>query len=399
MGLRLSLTKPQSPQKQSAQTDPELKFWVATHRVSGIGPARFNQLLRHFGSVERAWSAPFSELVASGIGQENARSLMDLRDRTDPDHEMETLENLGLGAVRLNSEAYPRILSEIYDPPPVLYCKGTLQPVDNNAVAVVGSRRCTAYGREMARRISYGLAQSGVTVYSGLARGIDGVAHRATLDAGGRTVAVVGGGLDSIYPAEHAALADEIVQHGGAVISEYPVGVRPKPEHFPRRNRVISGLTVGVVVVEATRKSGAMLTVKWALEQDREVFAVPGSALSDNSEGPNWLIQQGAKLTTSHMDVLDELQIEVVKLPEPAEPAKQEPTQGKLGVDSLARKNNGTDIEFRVHRHLVDVGVPCHVDEVSRSLSIPVAEIASALTVLALEGRVTEVGPMTFVAK
>jgi DNA processing protein len=191
----------------------------------------------------------------------------------------------------------------------------------------------------------------------------------------------------------------EIVQHGGAVISEYPVGVRPQPEHFPRLNRVISGLTVGVVAVEATRKSGEMLTVKWALEQDREVFAVPGSALSDNSEIPDWLIQQGAKLTTSHMDGLDELQIEVVKRPEPTEPTKQEPTQGKLGVDSLARKNNGTDIEFRVHRRLVDVGVPCHVDEVSRSPSIPVAEIASALTVLALEGRVTEVGPMTFVAK
>ena len=399
MGLRLSLTRPQSSQPQSAQLDPELKFWVATHRVSGIGPARFNQLLRHFGSVERAWSAPFSELVASGIGQENARSLMDLRNHTDPDHEMETLASLGLSAVRLHSDTYPYILSEIYDPPPVLYCKGSIRPADVNAVAVVGSRRCTAYGREMARRISSGLAQFGLTVYSGLARGIDGVAHRATLDAGGRTVAVVGGGLDSIYPAEHAALAEEIVQNGGAVISEYPVGVRPKPEHFPRRNRVISGLTVGVVVVEATRKSGAMLTVKWALEQDREVFAVPGSALSDNSEGPNWLIQQGAKLTTSHLDVLDELQIEVLQPPGSGEESKREPTQGKLGVDSLARKNNGTDIEFRVHRHLVDVGVPCHVDEVSRSLSIPVAEIASALTVLALEGRVTEVGPMTFVTR
>lgn len=395
----MSLTSPQSKQEQAAQNDPELKFWVATHRVYGIGPARFNQLLRHFGSVERAWSAPFSELLASGIGQENARSLIEVRDHTDPSHDMETLRNLGINAVRLHSAAYPRMLSEIYDPPPVLYFKGTLQPVEDDAVAVVGSRRCTAYGREMARRISSGLAQSGVAVFSGLARGIDGVAHRATLDAGGRTIAVVGGGLDSIYPAEHAALADEIVQHGGAVVSEYPVGVRPKPEHFPRRNRVISGLTVGVVVVEATRKSGAMLTVKWALEQDREVFAVPGSALSDNSEGPNWLIQQGAKLTTSHMDVLDELQIEAVQRPETAKDAKQEPTQGKLGVDSLARKNNGTDIEFRVHRHLVDAGVPCHVDEVFRSLSIPVAEIASALTVLALEGRVTEVGPMTFVAK
>ena len=379
------------------------------HRVSGIGPARFNQLLRHFGSIEAAWNAPFSELAAAGIGQENARSFDAIRKSSDPDHEADTLDKLDISAVRLHSPMYPKSLSQIYDPPPVLYYRGILidsDPGGPGGVAVVGSRRCTAYGREMARRISTGLAESGVTIFSGLARGIDGAAHRAALNAGGRTIAVVGGGLDSIYPNEHTEMAAEMVAAGGAVVSEYPVGVRPKPEHFPRRNRVISGLTRGVVVVEATRKSGAMLTVKWALEQDREVFAVPGSALSDNSEGPNWLIQQGAKLTTSHLDVLEELNItagftvrDTATGAESANSAITEPapTQGELGVDSLARKHNGTDIEERVHRHLADTGAPSHVDEISRAVGVRIAEVTSALTVLSLRGVVNEIGPMTFV--
>ncbi len=370
------------------------------HRVHGIGPARFRQLLSRFGSMSSAWAAPFSELVAAGIGQENARSLDRLRNGTDPDREMETLHRLGIQAVRLDSLAYPERLAETYDPPPVLYYRGVLGEMQENAVAVVGSRRCTAYGREMTKRIVSGLAESGVSVYSGLARGIDGTAHRSALDAGARTVAVVGGGLDSIYPAEHEQLAREMVERGGAVISEYPVGVRPKPEHFPRRNRVISGLTRGVVVIEATRKSGAMLTVKWALEQDREVFAVPGSALSANSEGPNWLIQQGAKLTTSHLDVLEELNIEPApSVLEDSTGVKIEHTQGELGVDSLARKDNGTDIEYRVHEHLASSGEPLHADEVARSLGIEIAGVTSALSMLELKGAVDQVGPMTYVAK
>ena len=180
--------------------DPELKFWVAMHRVHGIGPARFRQLLKHFGSMQDAWSAPFSELVAAGIGQENARSLDRLRSGTDPDHEMETLDRLSINAVRLDSPEYPVSLAETYDPPPVLYARGQLAEPSENAIAIVGSRRCTAYGREMTNRIVTGLVESGVSIYSGLARGIDGTAHRAALEAGGRTVAVVGGGLDSIYP-------------------------------------------------------------------------------------------------------------------------------------------------------------------------------------------------------
>lgn len=398
--IHLNPTHQQPLQASKQSDDPELKYWITVHRVSGIGPARFNQLLRHFGSIEAAWRAPFSELAAAGIGQENARSLEEIRQSSDPDREAETLDRLGISAVRLHYSGYPKSLSEIYDPPPVLYYRGILKESEPDAVAVVGSRRCTAYGREMARRISTGLAASGVSIFSGLARGIDGAAHRAALDAGGRTVAVVGGGLDSIYPNEHAEMAAEMVAAGGAVISEYPVGVRPKPEHFPRRNRVISGLTRGVVVVEATRKSGAMLTVKWALEQDREVFAVPGSALSDNSEGPNWLIQQGAKLTVSHLDVLEELGIaSQMAGPAGAGSVNPVPTQGELGVDSLARKNNGTDIEDRVSRHLVTAGAPCHVDEISRSTGIRIAEVTSALTVLGLKGIVDEVGPMTFVAQ
>ncbi len=391
----------QSSQKmlraETSSTDPELKYWVAIHRVYGIGPARFRQLLRHFGSMDAAWSAPFSGLVSAGIGQENARSLEGLRSKSDPDREMETLERLGISAVRLDSPAYPKSLAETYDPPPVLYYRGRLAETEPAAVAVVGSRRCTAYGREMAKRIATGLVESDVAVFSGLARGIDGTAHRATLEAGGRTVAVVGGGLDSTYPSEHEQMAQEIVAKDGAVVSEYPVGVRPKPEHFPRRNRVISGLTRGVIVVEATRKSGAMLTVKWALEQDREVFAVPGSALSVNSEGPNWLIQQGAKLTTSHLDVLEEMHIQ--PLVQESAGVNNESTQGELGVDSLAHTNNGTDSEYRVYEFLASAGAPCHVDEIARDLGIRIADVTSALSILSLKGLVDEVGPMTFISK
>ncbi len=376
--------------------DPELKYWVAVHRVYGIGPKRIAQLLAHFGSLELAWTASFSDIASSGVGEENAKTLYALRSQTSPEREMERLQELGIRAVRLDSPAYPKRLAQTYDPPPVIYYRGELPADDPAAVAIVGSRRCTSYGREMTRRIGAGLARSGVSIYSGLARGIDGAAHRAALDAKGKTVAVLGGGLDAIYPREHESLASEIVETDGALVTEYPVGTVARREHFPRRNRVISGLTRGVVVVEAARKSGAMLTVKWALEQDREVFAVPGSVMSENSAGPNWLIQQGAKLTTSHLDVLDELSI----TPKTAEPAvsKREVTQGELGVDSLARKNNGTDIESRIVQHLAEIGAPCHADEIARSINAQVAEVTSALSVLALNGSVDEVGPMTFLA-
>lgn len=286
----------------------ELKYWVALSRVQGVGPKRFAILESHFGSIKVAWPAPLSELIASGLDTRTAKSIVEARVSIDPDEEWERLEREGVRAVHLRSGAYPALLREIHDPPPVLYVRGDIDSLGDRTVAVVGSRAATAYGREMARRISGGLAGSGVTVLSGLARGIDGTAHRAALDANGKTVAVLGGGLDRIYPAEHTGIAREIVDGGGALVTEYPLGMRPQAEHFPRRNRVISGLSRGVVVV-GDMKNGALLTVRWALDQEREVFAVPGSMLSPKSTGPNWLIQQGARLATGYEDVLEELNL------------------------------------------------------------------------------------------
>lgn len=377
------------------KNETELSYWVAMHRAQGIGPKRFALLEKFFGSIEVAWKASLGDLISSGIGAENARSIDRLRQETGPAQEMETLRKFGVTAVHRLAAEYPELLKEIYDPPPVLYYRGELRTVEPNGVAVVGSRRCTAYGREMARRIATGLAESDVSVFSGLARGVDAIAHKSALNAGGRTVAVVGGGLDTIYPAAHAQLAGEIVNSGGAVVTEYPIGVRAKPEHFPRRNRVISGATRGVVVVEATRKSGAMLTVKWALEQDREVFAVPGNVISQNSDGPNWLIQQGARLVQSHEDVLVELGIETEA---PVSTGlKTEGTQAQMGVDSLAREDNERNIEDRILRYLAASGAAAHVDDITRAVASPAPTVSSALTLLELKGQIRQIGPMLFI--
>ena len=287
----------------------DLKFWVAFHQVSGLGPVGFAKLESRFGDLESAWAAPIADIVAAGIGPKVATRVNEFRDDHDPDEVMETLERFGIRAVHLRHAEYPDRLAEISAAPSVIYVKGQLPGVNENAIAIVGSREATPYGLEMTRRISYDLARAGVTIVSGLARGIDSASHKAALEAGGRTVAILGSGLDRVYPERNIPIAEKIAENG-ALFTEYPPGVSALPQHFPRRNRMISGLCHGVLVVEAAFKSGAMLTVNWALEQDRDVFAVPGSALSEKSKGANWLIQQGAKLTTSADDILEELDIE-----------------------------------------------------------------------------------------
>jgi DNA processing protein len=267
----------------------------------------------------------------------------------------------------------------------IVYVHGALQADDETAVAVVGTRGPTVYGREMARRLSAGLAEAGVTVLSGMARGIDGIAHAAALDAEGRTIAVLGGGLDSIYPAEHAPLSRRIAG-AGALVSEYPLGMRPRAEHFPRRNRVISGMGLGVVVVEGGMKSGALLTVRHALDQNREVFAVPGSAISKKSEGTNWLIQQGAKLVTNVSDILEELNI-----PGPG-------TQIRLGDAGPAGGSRRPRDPLHVELLERLAGGSMHVDELTRATGFASGTVSSALAVMELKGFVQQVGPMQYAA-
>ena len=383
----------------------ELKYWVAFHRISGLGPARFAKLESHFGNLEEAWNSSPKQLSAAGLDARTTAEVQSDRPRIDPDGELDALYGAGVRAIHLRSDEYPHRLREIFDPPSVIYVRGNLLPEDERGVAVVGTRRASPYGREMARRLAGNLAASGVSVLSGLARGIDGIAHQAALDAGGRTIAVVGGGLDSVYPPEHADLASRICERG-AIISEYPLGKLPQAQHFPRRNRVISGLSLGVLVVEAGMKSGAMLTVRWALDQDREVFAVPGPAISENSAGTNWLIQQGAKLVVDHNDVLDELniagigqQLELDKAQSRTTDAtgngSGESADGTVCASGISADNGIT--HNRILAALCDLGGQAHVDDLIRTVGLPPADVMAGLTVLELEQKVRQSGGMQFV--
>ena len=388
--------------KQAMKDMDDLKYWVAFHGVNGMGPQRFNRIETYFGSLEEAWQARRGELRDAGIGPALVEDIEVRRNQIDPDHEMDRLMRRGIRPIHLRSEEYPEQLAESDDAPAVIFVCGDLDPQDSNSIAVVGTRDATTYGMEMASVISGELARMGVTIVSGLAIGIDTAAHRSALNAGGRTIAVLAGGLDSIYPRQNRGLARQIVE-SGCLISEYQLGTRSKRDHFPRRNRIISGLSRGVIVVEAAKKSGATWTVKWALEQNREVFAVPGNATSPQSEGTNWLIQQGAKLTTCADDVLQELSVffgDLERDPEMARRQSSEHVSSTVAARTAPasdagyrpRKPRVEEIEtFNEREHaiavsLIDADGPIHVDEVARSMSASVTDVMSALTMMEVRG-------------
>jgi DNA processing protein len=301
--------------------------YIALNMIDGVGPVRVRALLERFGEPQAILSASRGELMrVDGVGEEVARCITSWRESIDLDAELARIEKSGVRVVMRDDAEYPKNLREIYDPPLVLYVKGALRENERMAIAIVGSRRTTLYGQEMSRKLAYQLARLGVTVVSGLARGIDTAAHKGALQAKGRTVAVIGCGIDVVYPPENKKLADEIVEKGGAVVTEFPFGVKPDRQNFPMRNRIISGWSLGVVVVEANLKSGALITAAQAAEQGRQVFAVPGRADSILSRGANKLIKDGAKLTEDVEDVLTEFEYLLPRKPESAEAA--EPRNG-----------------------------------------------------------------------
>ena len=352
-------------------------YWVLLTLVSQIGPARFNLLLERFGSAEAAWRAPLMELAAAGLDRRSIESLGKLRGTLDPDAEWQRLERARVTVVILDDPAYPSALREIPDPPPVLYVHGELSPADDWAVAVVGTRRASTYGRQVTERIVSDVARAGVTIVSGLARGIDTYAHRAALAAGGRTIAVLGSGLDRLYPDENRALAEQIVQ-SGAVISEFPLGTPPDGTNFPRRNRIVSGLSRAILVVEADHKSGAMITATQAAEQGRDVFAVPGSIFSPFSAGPHQLIREGAKIVTEAADILEELHLTAV--------VEQRATREALPADPT----EAALLRLLTHE-------PMHVDDLTRATKLASSVVTSTLTILELKGMARQLGPMQYV--
>ena len=355
----------------------DLEYWVAFNRIPGIGRVRYSLLLKHFGALKQAWQANAAELRAAGLEERVAQHIVAQRPKIDPDEEMERLEQYGVRALTWDDAAYPQRLKEIYDPPPVLYIRSEFSEGDEWAVAVVGTRRPTPYGRQVAEEMAFALAGNRICVVSGLARGIDSIAHRAALQAGGRTIAVLACGLDIVYPPEHAKLAREIMEQG-ALVSDYPPGTQPRGDYFPRRNRIMSGLSLGTLVVEGDVKSGAMITARLALEQNREVFAVPGSIFSPQSRGTNSLIQEGAKLVQRVDDILEELNLTMV------------PQQ--MEVKELIP---ATDTEAALLRHIAKE--PVHIDEVCRQSGLPASTVSSVLAMLELKGLVRQMGPMAYV--
>jgi DNA processing protein len=359
-----------------------MSYWLALNRVPYLGAARFRRLEGYFGDLADAWNAGVGELKAAGMEGRVANEIVAARGRTSPDAELEQLRRAGVMALNWHDSGYPARLKEIADPPPVLYVKGQLLPADQRSVAVVGTRNATSYGREATARLTADLAQRGVTIVSGLARGIDAVAHRAALGSGGRTIAAVASGLDIVYPKEHTGLFQDI-QEQGAAISELPLGVRPDRRWFPRRNRLISGVSLGTLVVEAGETSGALLTVKHALEQDREVFCVPGSIFSPASQGTNALIKEGAKLVMDHEDVLEELNLTVVS------------HQMEMRAVFQTEDDPLDDKEGLLLRHLGHE--PMHIDEIRRLARLPISEVSSALAMMELKGVIAQVGNMNYV--
>jgi len=338
---------------------------------------KFRALLDHFGDLEEAWRADAHELRRAGLDQRALENLLTTRTDISLDDEMEKIERQGVRVLIWDDPAYPPQLLNIYNPPPVLYVKGEILDEDQWAVAVVGTRGATVYGKEVTRQIGGDLARNRITVVSGLARGIDSEAHRAALDAGGRTIAVLGSGVDVIYPAESRRLAG-IIAERGALVSEYALGTPPEASNFPPRNRIISGLSLGVVVVEAGERSGALITADFALEQGREVFAVPGNIFRKKSMGTNKLIQQGAKLVLSVEDILEELNLKMVSQ--------------QAEVRAIVPEN---ETEAALLEYITTE--PIHVDEIGRKSGLPIAQVSSTLALMELKGMVRQVGGMNYV--
>jgi DNA processing protein len=357
---------------------PELKYWLGFNLVHGIGPARVQTLLDHFGDLSRAWQAGEVELQKLGFDSRTVGNLLEARTTVDLDIELSRIRDMGIQLLVWDMPGYPRYLREIPNPPPVLFVRGALLERDQWAIAVVGTRRLTSYGRQVTQQLVAGLVRHQVTIISGLARGIDALAHKAALEAGGRTIAVLGSGLDRIYPPENRKLAAQIADGRGAIVTEYALGVQPDAKNFPPRNRVISGMSLGVVVVEAGDRSGALITANFAVDQNREVFAVPGNINSPASRGTNRLIQQGAKLVSSVEDVLEELNL--AQIPEKAavQMALPESAEESLLLSLLSHQ-------------------PTHIDELTSAAALPSAQVSSTLTLMELKGMVLQVGGMKYV--
>ncbi len=354
------------------------RYWVGFTLVKGIGAVRLRALLDYFGDAEKAWNASPVDMVSAGLGPRLAERVVQIKKSVDLSEYVARAEKDNIRILTWNDAEYPALLKEVDQPPPVLYLRGDVTAEDAWAVGIVGTRAVTPYGRQVTEELATVLAQNGVTVVSGLARGVDALAHNAALKAGGRTLAVLGSGVDRIYPPEHRQMAEKIALQG-AVISDYAPGTTPDSANFPPRNRIISGLSLAVVVIEAGETSGALITAGFAADQGRDVFAVPGSIYAPQSKGANRLIANGARILLRPTDVLEAL--DLTRNVERREIRRAVPTDATeaavlslLGAESM------------------------HVDEVRARLGLPIEKISAALTMMELKGMVRQLNGMNYVA-
>jgi DNA processing protein len=356
----------------------ELNYWLALNKVKGIGAIRFRSLLEAFGSAQQAWEATPNKLIEAGLGQIVLNNFLSTREKLDVEHVTDELETHNLTALTWEDEAYPRRLRELSEAPPVLFVRGDLVPEDEWAVAIVGTRRVTSYGQQVAEELATFLAHNRITVVSGLARGVDAIAHKAALKAGGRTIGVTAHGLDMVYPQEHRKLAEEMSAQG-ALVSDYVIGTPPDSVNFPPRNRIISGLSMAVVIIEAGFESGALITAGFAAEQGREVFALPGPIYAPQSKGANLLIQRGAHPLLKFEDLMDALDLQMMSAHKTARVA--------LPSDAIEAKLFGLLSQE-----------PLHVNDIGIKAALPIEQVSSTLALMELKGLVRQVGGMNYVA-
>lgn len=344
-------------------------YLLALHSINGLGPIRLKSLLDYFKDPRDAWFSSKSDLLKTGIYPKTADLLIQTRQVFDVDKYVDDIKANGISWVTIFDEAYPKLLKQIYDPPVVLYYKGDIKVLNTKSIGVVGTRKMTGYGRSVTKQFVEGLVKGGFTIVSGLAKGVDTEAHKTAIESDGKTVAVLGGGLKEIYPAENINLAKKITEGHGVIISEFAPAEPSMPGNFPARNRIISGLSMAVLVTEAAINSGSLITAKEALEQGRDVFAVPGAITSSLSKGPISLISEGARPVFDPSEILDELGVSV-----------------KTQIPDL----NLTEQEKRLLEVLENESM--HIDEICRSLDLSIAEVSSVILKMEITGLLRNLG-------
>ena len=375
--------------------EDDVQYWLALTRIEGLGVRGAHKLIEHFGSPRAAYIASLTELESCGIPAPVAQAIFAQVGLKEAEKELEAAAKAQCQLLTFACDDYPPLLKQISVPPLVLYVRGNAKVLSQHAVAIVGARRPTAYGSQVAHRLAHDLAERQLVIVSGMARGVDSAAHHGALEANGKTVAVFGSGADVIYPRENRRLAEKIME-AGAVVSEFPLGTAPTPENFPIRNRIISGLSLGVMVVEAAEYSGSLITARLALEQNREVFAVPGNVTSAQSFGPNHLIKQGAKLVDQWVDVVEEFPLHIrMQLLPPVEGS-----EGQLatsGTASLFEESLTPDqkMVFEVLR----VDEASFVDAIFELVALPPARILQALLELEMNGLIRQLPGKNFIRK